>query len=159
MVDDTTQQDTDSTTSTKRRFPRLGRGGADKTTKTTTLDKGTGSGGTGGDGGGHGVDAVKLRKVLAQVLWAICVLFALVLALAVLLIAVDANAKNDLVLWVINRADNVDLGFFDLTNPIKDWDEAETNPAQDVKTALFNYGIAAIVWLVIGKFLDKVVRA
>ncbi|MCW2817170.1 MAG: hypothetical protein JWN84_4625 [Nocardioides sp.] len=158
MVDDTTQQDT-TTTSTKRRFPWQGRGGAAKGATTTTTSTTTDGGSGGGHGGGHGFDAVRLRKILAQVLWAICVVFALVLATAVLLIAVDANPKNDLVLWVINRADNVDLGFFDLTNPIKDWDEAETNPAQDVKTALFNYGIAAIVWLGIGKFLDKVVRA
>ena len=51
------------------------------------------------------------------VLWAVCALFALILAVAVLLIAVDANAENDLVRWVIERADNVDLGFFDLDQP------------------------------------------
>jgi hypothetical protein len=108
--------------------------------------------------GGHGVEVTRIRKVAAQVLWAISALFALILAVAVLLIAVDANPRNDLVLWVIHRADNVDLGFFDLTNPIKDWDKAETNPAQDVKTALFNYGIAAIVWLGIGRLLERVVK-
>ena len=98
------------------------------------------------------------RVLMARVLWAVCALFASILAVAVLLIAIDANDQNELVLWLIHRADNVDLGYFDLENPIKDLDKAETNPAQDVKTALLNYGIAAIIWLGLGKFLDKVVR-
>ena len=91
-------------------------------------------------------------------MWGICALFALILAVAALLIAIDANTSNELVDWLLARADNVDLGFFDLANPIKDWDEAETDPSQDVKTALFNYGIAAIVWLILGRVLDRIIR-
>lgn len=145
------------------------RGGDDSATTTTTTGTTTkrrpwegrfGSRGAGGagDGGGHSFDVAKARTIAARVLWLVCAVFAMILAIAVLLIAVDANPRNELVRWIIERADNVDLGFFDLQNPIKDWDESETDPAQDVKTALFNYGIAAIVWLGIGKVLDKVVR-
>lgn len=112
-----------------------------------------------GGASGHSLDGGKLRSLLASTLWAVCVVFALILALAVLLIAVEANARNELVRWIISRADDIDLGFFDLSNPIKDFDQGEADPAQDVKTALFNYGIAAVIWLVIGKILDKVVRA
>jgi hypothetical protein len=104
-----------------------------------------------------GLDTSRLRVVLAQLLWAVCALCALVLALAVLLIALDANRANGLVEWILARADNVDLGYFDLENPIKDFD-TETNPLSDVKTALFNYGIAALIWLAFGKLLDKVTR-
>lgn len=103
------------------------------------------------------MDVAKVRTIIAQVLWVVSALFALILAVAVLLIAVDANAKNELVRWVIARADNVDLGFFDLSNPIKDWDDKK-GEIDDVKTALFNYGIAAIVWLGIGKLLERVVK-
>ncbi len=145
MADDTTTHEDDTTTTTAKRRPWQ-RGAT------------TSSNGAGGSSGST-PDIARLRTLLAQLLWAICVLFAAILAVAVLLIAVDANPDNDLVLWVIHRADNVDLGFFDLNNPVKDWDVSETNPAQDVKTALFNYGIAALIWLGIGKFLEKVVRA
>jgi hypothetical protein len=146
MGDDTTTQGDDaaaasSTTTTARRKPWQGRGAP---------------GGPGGSGG-HGTDVAKVRKVVAQVVWGVCALFALILAVAVLLIALDANPGNDLVRWVIARADNVDLGFFDLSNPIKDFDDKKSE-VQDVKTALFNYGIAAIVWLGIGKLLEKVVK-
>lgn len=103
-------------------------------------------------------DVKQLRIAVARVLWGVCVLFAGVLAAAVLLIAIDANAQNDLVKFIIDSADRVDLGFFDLTSPIKDFDVKVTDPTEDVKTALFNYGICAIVWLVIGRILDRIVR-
>lgn len=109
-------------------------------------------------GGGGGPDLARIRIVVAQVVWGVCALFALILAVAALLIAIDANTSNDLVDWLLARADNVDLGFFDLSNPIKDWDKDETDPSQDVKTALFNYGIAAIVWLILGRVLERVIK-
>jgi hypothetical protein len=149
MVDETTAtggDDPSTTGTTTKRRPWEGR---------------FGSGGSGGPGRPDGRPALEVKKIrifVARVLWAICAVCAVILAIAVLLIAVDANPQNDLVRWMVQRADNVDLGFFDLQNPIKDWDEKEKNPAEDVKTALFNYGIAAIVWLGIGKLLDRVVR-
>ncbi len=99
-----------------------------------------------------------VRTALARVLWTVCVLAAAVLAAAVLLIAIDANVDNDLVRFLIDAADKVDLGFFDLTDPVKDFDTAIVDPTQDVKTALFNYGICAIVWLVVGRIADRLVR-
>jgi len=104
------------------------------------------------------VSSTTVRTGLARAIWTLCVLFALALALAVLLIALDANPRNDLVKLVIDVADGVDLGFFDLTNPVKDFNEAVENPAEDVRTALFNYGIASVLWLVIGRVADRVVR-
>ncbi|MDO9455760.1 hypothetical protein [Nocardioides sp.] len=149
MADKTTEttETTDSGTTTKRRPWRRG------STSTATSTTAASSGGP----GGSSLSADKLRVLLARLLWAVSAVFAVILALAVLLIAVEANADNELVRWIIARADNVDLGFFDLGNPIKDFDEKK-GEIDDVKTALFNYGIAAIVWLAIGKFLDKVVR-
>ncbi|MGA8255082.1 MAG: hypothetical protein WB767_00755 [Nocardioides sp.] len=104
------------------------------------------------------MDVKTVRLVLARVVWALCALFALALALAVLLIALDANPRNDLVKFVIDVADGVDLGFFDLTNPVKDFNESVENPAEDVRTALFNYGIAAVLWLVVGRVGERLIR-
>ncbi len=99
----------------------------------------------------------KARRVGARVLWAVCALLAALLALAVLLIAIDANPLNGLVRWILARADDVDLGFFDLDNPVKDLDAQVTSPSEDVRTALLNYGLAALVWLGLGKLLERVV--
>lgn len=104
---------------------------------------------------GSGVDVTRIRTVAARVVWTVFVVFALVLALAALLIALDANSDNSLVEFVMSFADGVDLGFFDLDNPIKDFggDNAET------KTALFNYGIGAVLYLIVGRLLERLIRA
>ena len=68
--------------------------------------------------------------------------------------ALDANVNNDLVKLVRDLADAFDLGFFDLDEPVKRFDD----PNSDVKTALFNYGIAAIVYLIAGRFLERLIR-
>ena len=101
-----------------------------------------------------GVDVAQIRTILARVVWALFVVFALVLALAALLIALDANADNSLVEFIKGFADSVDLGVFDLDNPIKSFggDNAET------KTALFNYGIGAIAYLIVGRILERLIR-
>ncbi|GAA5150244.1 hypothetical protein GCM10023340_26940 [Nocardioides marinquilinus] len=103
------------------------------------------------------VDLKKIRTAIARLLWTVCLVFAFVLAASVLLIAIDANRQNELVDFLFKFADRVDLGFFDLTSPIKDFD-SKKGQYQDTKTALFNYGIAAVVWLVIGRIVDRVVR-
>jgi hypothetical protein len=103
------------------------------------------------------VDVKAIRTAIARLLWTVCLVFAFVLAASVLLIAIDANRQNELVDFLFKFADRVDLGFFDLSSPIKDFD-AKKGQYQDTKTALFNYGIAAVVWLVIGRIVDRVVR-
>ena len=105
--------------------------------------------------GGSNKSSARLRVVAARVLWLLFVACASVLAVAALLIAVEAEADNPLVELVLDLANSVDLGVFDLDNPIKQFDGENGKTT----TALFNYGIAAIIWLGLGKFLDKVVRA
>ena len=92
--------------------------------------------------------------VAARVLWALFVACSSVLAVAALLIALDAEVDNPLVELVLDLADGVDLGIFDLDNPIKRFggDNGETT------TALFNYGIGAVVYLVLGRIVDRLVR-
>jgi hypothetical protein len=99
-----------------------------------------------------GADFVRLR--VAQIVWLVCVLAAIVLAVGALLIALEANADNDLVTWVLDMADRIDLSVFDRDNGIKDF----TGKNAEIKEALLNWGLAAIVWLIAGKIVDRIIR-
>lgn len=96
----------------------------------------------------------RVRSVVSRVAWTVCLVLALVLAAAAFSIALDANRDNELVQLVRDAADAFDLGFFDLDEPVKRFD----NPNGNVKTALFNYGIAAVVYLIAGRFLERLIR-
>ncbi|WP_134741787.1 hypothetical protein [Nocardioides sp. 503] len=96
----------------------------------------------------------RMRVTAARLLWALFVLAASVLAAAALLIALDAERSNPLVELVLDLADAVDLGVFDLDNPIKRF----TGENGETTTALFNYGIGAVVYLVVGRVVDRLVR-
>ena len=95
-----------------------------------------------------------VRARLAQLVWLVCVLCALVLALGALLVALKANTDNALVVFIKDAADAVDLGVFDPQDGVMKF-EGE-NAA--TKNALVNWGLAAIVWLVIGRILDRIIR-
>jgi len=99
-------------------------------------------------------DADKIRTIVARVVWLIFVICALALAVAALLKALDARPENNLVNLVYDVAKAADLGIFDLGNPIKefDGDNAET------KTALFNYGIGSILFLIAGRIVEKLIH-
>jgi hypothetical protein len=99
-----------------------------------------------------GADFVRLR--VAQVAWLVCVLAALVLAIGALLVALDGDLENDLVRFVLDTADRVDLGVFDRTEGIKQFHGQNA----DVKDALLNWGLGALAWLVAGRILDRVIR-
>jgi hypothetical protein len=95
-----------------------------------------------------------VRTVLAQVIWLLFLVAALFLAVGALLIAVDANQDNDLVKFVLAGADRVDLGIFSRDNGIKQFSGADA----DTKNALFNWGLGAAAWLVVGRILERLVR-
>jgi hypothetical protein len=96
----------------------------------------------------------KVRGLLAQVIWLLFVLAALFLAVGALLIALNANRDNDLVHFVLQGADRVDLGVFSKDDGIKQFGghNAET------KNALFNWGLGAVAWLVVGRIVDRIVK-
>jgi hypothetical protein len=102
----------------------------------------------------HVLTVARARGVVARVLWGICLLLALVLAIAAFSFALDANQDNGLVKFFQEFADRVDLGWFDLKNPVKRFKA----PNADVKTALFNYGIAAVLYLIVGRLLERIIR-
>ncbi|MFI2707941.1 hypothetical protein ACH5WX_10375, partial [Nocardioides sp. CER28] len=65
-----------------------------------------------------------------------------------------ANTDNALVKFVLDVADRLDLGVFDRDDGVKQW----TSDNADTKNALFNWGIGALVWLVAGRILDRLIR-
>ena len=70
------------------------------------------------------------------------------------MIALDANQDNGLVAFVLGGADAVDLGVFAREGGIKEFG----GDSADVKNALFNWGLGAVFWLVLGRILDRLVR-
>ena len=99
-----------------------------------------------------GVAMVRTR--LGQLLWLVCLVFALFLAIGALTYALDANSDNALVSFVRDGADAVDLGVFSLENGIKEF----VGKNSDTKNALFNWGLGAVFWLILGRLLDRIVR-
>jgi hypothetical protein len=99
----------------------------------------------------------KARTVVAQAVWAVAVLFAVILAGGALCVALKANPENNLVQFLVDKADQLDFGIFELgTNGIY---HATGNTHEALtKNALVNWGIAAVVWLVIGGVLSKIIR-
>ncbi|GAB2627799.1 hypothetical protein GCM10027270_13950 [Nocardioides ginkgobilobae] len=99
-------------------------------------------------------DLTVWRTRVSQLLWTVFVLLALVLAVAALLVAIDANEDNGLVDFVLRAADAVDLGVFSRENGVREFtgDNAET------KNALFNWGLGAVVYLLLGRLVERLVR-
>ena len=95
-----------------------------------------------------------LRTRLASILWLVAVVCALFLAVGALLIALKANEDNSIVAFVVSGAEMLD-GPFSLDGGIFTFAGDEDGK---VKSALVNWGIAAVVYLVIGKILDRIVR-
>lgn len=89
-----------------------------------------------------------VRTKIASVVWLVAVICALFLAVGALLVALKMNPDNAIVAFILDGADLLDLGEF------KTFDGK--NAA--VKEALTNWGIAAVIYLVIGKVLDRVIR-
>ena len=90
----------------------------------------------------------KLRTKLASAVWLLAVVCALFLAVGALLVALRLNPDNPLVAFVLDGAELLDFGSFK---------EFEGKNA-DVKEHLVDWGIAAVIYLVAGKVLDRVIR-
>lgn len=96
----------------------------------------------------------QIRTYVGRLVWVVCVLAALVLAVGALLIALGANQDNGLVKAVLDLADVADLDVFSRSNGIKEFGP----PDAATKNALFNWGIGALVWLVVGRIVAGIVR-
>ena len=115
-----------------------------------------------GDEGRRGADRGRwsiavVRARIAQALWFGCVACALVLAGGALLIALQgagSNEGNALYRFFVDGGDRLDFVVFARENGLFDF----VGKRSDVKDALTNWGIAAIVWLVIGRVLERLLR-
>ncbi|MFT4263154.1 MAG: hypothetical protein QM572_07220 [Nocardioides sp.] len=96
----------------------------------------------------------RVRLVAAQVLWVVGSLAALVLALGALCVAFQANEDNALVSALLHLAGVLDLGVFDREHGVKQWHGENAH----TKNALFNWGLAALVWLIAGRLADRFLR-
>lgn len=101
-----------------------------------------------------GAVVASIRTRVAHLVWLVCALCALLLAVGALMVALDANQKNDLVDFVLRAADAVDLGVFSREDGIKQF----RGQGADVKNALVNWGLGAIAWLVVGRILDRIIK-
>lgn len=97
-----------------------------------------------------------VRARVAQVVWIVCSLAALVLAVGALCIALKANPGNGLVKFCIDTADKLDLGVFSRADGVAHWKGHSHSSA--TKNALVNWGLAAVVWLIAGRIVERVVR-
>lgn len=92
--------------------------------------------------------ADQLRSRIASLVWLIAVICALFLAVGALFWALKMERDNPLVNFVLETAKALDFGNF------KDF-KGEND---DVQEHLVDWGIAAVIYLVIGKVVDRVIR-
>jgi hypothetical protein len=90
----------------------------------------------------------KTVGLLADVVRWIGLAAAVVLVIHILLVAGEANPANWIARLTSTLADWFSLGFKDLF----------TKPQDEKLRVLFNYGLAAIFWLILGNFLSRLVR-
>ena len=89
-----------------------------------------------------------VRTQVASLVWLVAVVCALFLAVGALMVALKMNQHNAIVSFVTDVARKLDFGEFKKFHG----QDAAT------KSALVNWGIAAVIYLVIGKILDRIIR-
>lgn len=95
-----------------------------------------------------GSGVARLRNMIASLVWLVAVLAAGVLALGALFTALDqTNQTNEIVTWILARG-------HELVGPFKDLFRLETAK----NTLLVNWGIAALVYLIAGKIVERFIR-
>ena len=94
----------------------------------------------------------QIRDTMSRILRFVFLFFALALALGAFLVAAQENVSQDngLVKFVLNVADGID-GPFGRDNGIF----AFHGNNADTKNAVVNWGIAALVYLAIGRYLQR----
>jgi hypothetical protein len=102
-------------------------------------------------------NVTKVRARAAQVIWIICVVAALFLAAGALCVALKANPDNSLVKFLEQTADKLDFGVFERgKNGVAHF--KGHSQAALTKNALVNWGLAALVWLIGGRIVERIVK-
>jgi hypothetical protein len=92
--------------------------------------------------------AASIRNKIASVVWLIAVVCALFLAVGALIWALKLNQDNAIVRFVLDVAEYLDFGNF----------KQFAGKTGEVKEHLVDWGIAAVIYLVAGKILDRIIR-
>ena len=98
----------------------------------------------------------KVRSLVATAVWVLAVLAAVILAAGALVIVLDFNKDNGVVSFFRDTADNINF-----LGELKSFDAGKSAASKQdalVKTVLVNWGICAVVYLVIGKLLERLIR-
>jgi hypothetical protein len=103
---------------------------------------------------GGSTTVAQVRTRVAQVVWLLFVVAAVFLAVGALCIALDFNKNNPLVEFFLSGAQFFDLEIFSRKGGIKDFSGSNA----DVKNALFNWGIGAIVYLIVGRIVVRIIQ-
>jgi len=90
----------------------------------------------------------KVLTVAASVIRILTVIFAAILVIHVVLAVAGANPNNGITVFFSSLADNLTLGIGDLFLP-----------ASESLRIILNFGLAAVVWLVIGVVVSKLLNA
>ncbi len=105
----------------------------------------------------------RIRNLLASVIWIAAVVAALILAVGALLVALDMNRDNAIVKLVLDVANGLDLGVFKDFQPDVPDDAGkaaiqDARQSAETKSVMVNWGIAAVIYLIVGKVADRVIR-
>ncbi|WP_374970026.1 hypothetical protein [Terrabacter sp. BE26] len=98
-----------------------------------------------------GAGVRRLRTMLGETVWIVCLLAAASLLIGTALVVVGANTHNALVQGVLHAADWADLGVFSRTAGVKQF----TGDGAAMKNALTNWGLGAVAWLVVGRIARR----
>ncbi|SER46446.1 hypothetical protein [Actinokineospora terrae] len=90
---------------------------------------------------------VRTVRMVCSAITFVVGLFAVVLVAQIILVLAEANPRNGFASFVDGFSSGVSLGFDGLFTP-----------ASEKAAVLFNYGTAAIVWLLIGAALTYLIR-
>jgi hypothetical protein len=103
---------------------------------------------------GGSTTVAQVRTRVAQVVWLLFVVAAVFLAVGALCIALDFNKNNPLVDFFLAGANFFDLEIFSRKGGIKDFGGSNA----DVKNALFNWGLGAIAYLIVGRIVVRIIQ-
>jgi hypothetical protein len=92
--------------------------------------------------------ASKTMTLAASVIKILCTIFAAILVIHIVLTVASANPQNGITTFFADAANSLTLGIGDLFLP-----------ASESLKVILNYGLAAVVWLIIGAVLARVLNA
>ena len=102
-----------------------------------------------------GSDAIRNR--VASIVWIIAVVCAVILILAALAVALGAQPNNPMVEWLGHAAKTLAGPFGGLHHGVFEF-KTKSGADDTIKNALVNWGLAAVVYLVVGRIAARIIR-